>query len=282
MAVLRRGSRSGTALFGPRPVWLYLVLTFALSWAAWGIVLVQGVGYLTVTTLPFFVFASFGPWVAAVVMRRWASPGHTPDAAGVRDRRAALIGLPAAFVLGVVGALVAAGGTFAVGEAGVDLVQGGAALSSYGLPVFFLVVTLVMGPLSEEPGWRGYLYPRLRQVGGIGRIGLVFGPVWALWHLPLFFIPGTYQQSVGVFTEGGLLFLLSTMALTVMISFTFEHLGGLPAAIVVHFGSNGADPLLGLTSQAANAWETGAKVVLAVALVLAHRAIMARRTAGHR
>lgn len=50
-------------------------------------------------------------------------------------------------------------------------------------------MNLVMGPLGEELGWRGYLLPRL--IPSLGWVGaaLAVGVIWALWHLPLWFVP---------------------------------------------------------------------------------------------
>lgn len=52
----------------------------------------------------------------------------------------------------------------------------------------FLVVVVVNG-YGEEIGWRGVAWPRLRQHHGLVRAAaLLVGP-WALWHLPLFWLP---------------------------------------------------------------------------------------------
>jgi CAAX protease family protein len=44
---------------------------------------------------------------------------------------------------------------------------------------------------GEEIGWRGYALPRLAKHLGLARASIVLGVIWACWHLPLFFIPGT-------------------------------------------------------------------------------------------
>ena len=55
-------------------------------------------------------------------------------------------------------------------------------------PLNLLIIALLAGS-QEEVGWRGYILDPLE-----GRLGpwlgsLLLGVIWALWHLPLFFIP---------------------------------------------------------------------------------------------
>src|SRR5262249_55855143 len=44
---------------------------------------------------------------------------------------------------------------------------------------------------GEEIGWRGYALPRLAGRLGLARASIVLGVIWACWHLPFFFIPGS-------------------------------------------------------------------------------------------
>lgn len=78
---------------------------------------------------------------------------------------------------------------------------------------FYLIIVLtplmIFGGGLEEAGWRYILQPELDK-----RIGFVFSSVtvaviWSLWHLPLFFIPGTSQFGTQYF-----LFALNVFALT--------------------------------------------------------------------
>lgn len=252
----------------------FLALTFVISWTCWGIVLLQGGDYLAPAALPFFLTGSFGPLLAALAMRARTHGERPPPVPGSR-RLARTRWLPAALLIGSAGALTAVLGTAAFGGPGTDLAAGGTALYAYGSPILFFVVNLVLGPLSEEPGWRGYLHPRLRQHAGPLPTALVIGPIWTLWHLPLFLIPGTYQHSLGIATVGGLLFGVSTTALAVAVAFAAERLGGLPAAIAVHAASNIVPVLFGLTSQTASVWDAAAKIAVAVLLLLHWRPVTA-------
>jgi membrane protease YdiL (CAAX protease family) len=60
--------------------------------------------------------------------------------------------------------------------------------------IAFTPVMLFFGGL-EEVGWRGYLQPKLENRFGFIVATLVFAIIWALWHVPLCFIQGTYQYS---------------------------------------------------------------------------------------
>jgi membrane protease YdiL (CAAX protease family) len=51
--------------------------------------------------------------------------------------------------------------------------------------------TVVGGQTGEEIGWRGWALPRLAAHFGLARSSVLLGVIWATWHLPLFFIPGT-------------------------------------------------------------------------------------------
>src|SRR5215212_6757676 len=53
------------------------------------------------------------------------------------------------------------------------------------LPVIFLTTTLINGPFTEEPGWRGFLLPRLQSSYAPLAASLIVGVIWAMWHLPL-------------------------------------------------------------------------------------------------
>lgn len=44
---------------------------------------------------------------------------------------------------------------------------------------------------GEEIGWRGYALPRLSERFGLPISSIVLGMIWATWHLPLFFFPGS-------------------------------------------------------------------------------------------
>jgi membrane protease YdiL (CAAX protease family) len=62
--------------------------------------------------------------------------------------------------------------------------------------IFFLSlpVTLVMGGM-EEAGWMYILHPELNKKYGFILSSIFVGLVWIVWHIPLFFIPGTLHYA---------------------------------------------------------------------------------------
>jgi membrane protease YdiL (CAAX protease family) len=47
-------------------------------------------------------------------------------------------------------------------------------------------VNILLGPLWEEIGWRGYLLPTLSKQIGLGRAALAVGLIWGSWHFVLY------------------------------------------------------------------------------------------------
>lgn len=49
-----------------------------------------------------------------------------------------------------------------------------------------LVTGVILGPLWEEPGWRGFALPRLQALYHPLIASIILGILWAAWHLPAY------------------------------------------------------------------------------------------------
>jgi membrane protease YdiL (CAAX protease family) len=61
-------------------------------------------------------------------------------------------------------------------------------------PFYVMMVAIIFSTpvqAGEEIGWRGYALPRLARNLGLGGASIILGIIWACWHLPFFFIPGS-------------------------------------------------------------------------------------------
>jgi membrane protease YdiL (CAAX protease family) len=230
------------------PLVSFFLLAFGFSWAyeltVFRVLFTPGSPWEPLLTLGYTV----GPALAAFLMT-----ASTLGQAGIRKllRRYVLwhVGLPWYLVvlLGVPALLLIA----------VLLLPG--ALAAFRLPGPSFLPTYLVGYLvfvlfhllGEEPGWRGFALPRLEPRAGPLVGTLLLGGLWGLWHLPLFFIPGTAQYPLGPDTGvvghlvgfGGFVILFT--ALAVVITWVFNNTrGSLLLAILFHTSFNYAWVLL--------------------------------------
>jgi len=92
---------------------------------------------------------------------------------------------------------------------------------------------LILGPLSEEIGWRGYALGRLQTRWNALTSSLIVGLVWALWHLPLFMMMGTSQHESGVPFIG---FLIKMMSISILCTWLYNNTKqSLWSAILLHW-----------------------------------------------
>ena len=128
---------------------------------------------------------------------------------------------------------------------------------------------LVLGPLSEEIGWRGYALERLQTRWNALTSSLIVGLVWALWHLPLFMMVGTSQHEMGVPFIG---FLIKLMASSILYTWLFNNTKqSLWSAILFHWLYTYAAQVLssGVTRSPLYNWlECLPYVVMALGVVL--------------
>ena len=192
-----------------RAMLTFAALTFGWTWSLWGIsTAIKSQAPELGKAL--FLAAGFGPSLAAIVIVLLV--GGT---LGLRDwlRRCltwrfwpgwyavTFFAAPAAMLaaLGIHGAL---GGSLPAFPTGGPI---GHVIATFGL------VLMIGGPLGEEFGWRGYALPALTTRYGWRRSSLIVGALWGLWHVPLFYIPGTGQSQMPM-----ALFLASSFALSIL------------------------------------------------------------------
>ncbi|WP_320773175.1 type II CAAX endopeptidase family protein [Streptomyces sp. CRN 30] len=247
---------------------LFMVVAFAVSWASWGAAIaIGGDAKAGEAAYAPFLLGAFGPLIGALVIRiRRRRRGEPVPPHAVRFRAAtALRWTP--LLLVVASATVLAAG--ALGQA-----AGGPALSwadardvmdGMGGPAAFLVSMLVSGPLSEEPGWRGTAYPRMRAKAGSLQVATALGVIWAVWHLPLFFIDGTVQNGLGLASPSGVLFAAANIPMAMLVTCAYER-AGVVASIAVHFAVNTTMVLLGVETPAVQALIIGIQLIAVLVL----------------
>ncbi|MGP3965184.1 CPBP family intramembrane glutamic endopeptidase [Nonomuraea sp. 3N208] len=158
-----------------RPVTMFFLLAFVITWAVWIPRAIDPHGPAEVLGQVW----SYGPAFAAVGVA--AFTGGLGDLGRRLIRwRVGLFWYAVALLGPVVVSLVIAG---------VNVLLGGkwalAWESPGGLLALFAALALTDG-LGEETGWRGFALPRMLTRMSPLTASLTLGLVWAAWHLPLF------------------------------------------------------------------------------------------------
>jgi uncharacterized protein len=139
----------------------------------------------------------------------------------------------------------------------------------------YLLVGIVAG-LAEEPGWRGYAQEGLQRRIPVLAASLVVGVFWAAWHLPLFWMGGTWQHAQGIGTWTFWMFLAGVVALGPIYGWLYNFTGRvILAAIVLHAVSNSASEVFAVAG--AERLEVTVYAVLAILLVVSGRTWMYRK-----
>jgi membrane protease YdiL (CAAX protease family) len=243
------------------PLVAYFVLAYALTW--WVYPLLRFNPLIGLLGL-------FGPALAAIIVT-----AATEGRPGVR----ALLGRIVHWRVPVPWYLIAIGlpTLLSVLAAALSAWLGPAVLEVGQLTVLdFVLVVLVLG---EELGWRGYALPRLMERFSPLVASLILGVLWALWHLPTFFIAGTpqYRQPV-------VAFLIMTTAYSILMTWVFLRTGGsVLIATLFHGAINVSQGFFLAGTEPADRYWWLALAYGAGALVLAAvlgPALSRRRTAG--
>ena len=107
------------------------------------------------------------------------------------------------------------------------------------------------GPVPEELGWRGIALDQLQEKFSALIASFILGGVWALWHLPLFFMKGTYQNEIGFGSADFWMFNMTLLPITILMTWIYNHTDrSILAAILFHFIINLSGEFFGIEGVA--------------------------------
>jgi len=261
--------------FEPQKFYLYLLIAFGWSWLLWlpSVIITltdnQSLMYwMHDVEMTFWlgliaiagIFSTFGPFVAAFTVT-----GLTEGREGVRrlwgrfwDAR-----LPGAWlwISFLVPFLLIALPRFIVIPLGYPLQL---AWASQPLVILGWLLNnfIRSGGMSEEFGWRGFALPQLQARWNALASSLILGVIWAVWHLPLWFLAGSSQQGTSFWPFLGNLLLLS-----ILYTWVFNNAkGSILVAVIFHTMANTAAQMFPIPTDNLFYWVLlGLTVVLVVA-----------------
>lgn len=277
MSLNRSGKQSEKSL---GPWWHFFALTFALSWLSWlpGALVANNIW---ASSHLFVSIAEIGKWgggvgpsIAAIIFVAcsggWGSVRKLLGRAfHVRVRRwyvPIFLIVPAAVVIA----------HFLNKMSGGAFPRTSLLSNPVMIPVLFAVFLVLQA--GEEYGWRGYGLERLQESRSALSSSLIVGGFWALWHIPMFYIPGFgLNESQVPFGQ----YAITLVCASILITWIQNNTGGsLFPAFVIHALINLSGEVLPLHSSngigvGPGAW-TYANILLVACTVVVIRVYGAR------
>ncbi|MDP1569616.1 MAG: CPBP family intramembrane metalloprotease [Vicinamibacterales bacterium] len=219
----------------------YLLVTFGWTWTIWWTAVFAGRASVEVPLSLLFVLGGLGPAAGSVFVLRSADPAYRREF--VRrlwdPTRISGVWWLALAAVAVVPALAGYLAAAAVGHPPIA-----ATTVTLGAVAFNAGFGLAAGAV-EEPGWRGVALDLLRSRMPPAAAAILIGIPWALWHLPLFFLEGTYQHALGFGSARFWLFNAFLLLLSVLYVWLCSgSRGSLLIAVLAHAGTNVAGSLI--------------------------------------
>ncbi len=228
------------AMIISHPLTTYFIMAYAFAWLAISPAVLGSDGLrLLPVALRSFLFTTLGAvvgptlaaWVVTYLTRGKAGildllRGYVRWKVGLRWYAISLLGFPATYLVVIV------------------LTGGAAPLQTVvqHWPLFFsvylsaLVTNLMLVTFWEEPGWRGFALPRLERMYGPLKGTLLLGLLWALWHLPAYFVTGW----LGPFSPGTMIVnILASIIFTILFTWVFNNAAeSILMTMLLHASSN--------------------------------------------
>lgn len=228
------GTSKSEGLF--RSPWVFFGLTYLYTWLFWIPAAISGREWTTFPTFLLFILGGVGPSLMGIVLiyrtedeeRRRSFWRRAADPAKIDANWYVLI-LVVCLAPVLLGILVAR----ASGEE-FDEVADFPSLALLGAIPFNLAAALF-----EEFGWRGYALDRLQRMHTALITALTVGVFWSVWHFPLYFVEGTFQNEHGFGSTEFWLFSTSIIPESILYAWFFNNTGrSILSAILFHWAWN--------------------------------------------
>ena len=234
--------------------WVYFLATFAWTWLIWGTGILLGFTAETGEGLIVALLGVIGPLVTGIGFTYF-----TRDIEGRRDYWKRIVDfkrIPAKWYLVIFLFVPVLNGLAAL----LDRMSGGTGgtwgeaarnVLSDPLSIVPSILFASLIPFIEELGWRGYVLDRLQEKHTALVSSLILGAVWSLWHLPLFFVPGSYQAGLGVGSLAFWLFMIGIVPLNLPFTWIYNNTGRSTLAVILfHVMVNFTGELMALSERA--------------------------------
>ena len=267
MTTINAPAHSGSAyreLIARHPLFTFFTLAIVLTWIAASPALFFGLPFQ-----PYQTLGAYSPFMAAFLVSavvngrdgiRALLMRMTSWRFGLGSYLLAIFGLVILYILTVLlsGALPVQ-----------VLIDNWSLVFTFYLPA--LLTTYLVNPIGEETGWTGFALHHLQKQFSPWFSALILGILWAIWHLPAYFVP----SGMGAFNLAGfaIFMLIAVFTRVIWTWVTNNAKGSGIAGVLLHASSNavsvGLLPLLLPTPQANQADDLSGPILLGLLFLFA-------------
>ncbi len=216
--------------------WFFFLLTFVFSWFFWSIAILLNQVFTYFPTIIFYALGGFGPSIIGIILTYLSKDKDEIRDFWNRSRDYKNINYHwygSIIIISLTPHLIAGGLSLLLGGNGIRFDQ------DFISNLFFSIIFLIIGVLAEEFGWRGFVLDPLQKKYNALASSLILGFFWGLWHLPLFVINATYQQTLGLFSLDFWMFFIVILPSSVFYTWLFNNTSrSILSAILLHFCIN--------------------------------------------
>ena len=234
--------------------WLFFVLVFCVSWGFWILAVLSSTRGATLPAQLLHYAGGLVPVAVTVTLMYLRQPPDfrrdfwqraiDPKRIGIRWYVVILLTAP---LLTVLGALIDA----LLGGQGLKLEAAGRFIEQPWMFLPFALFIVVFGPLPEELAWRGYALDGLQAKWNALTSSLILGAAWTVWHLPLFFVQGSYQCGLGLGTARFWLYMMDKVPESILMTWIYNsNRRSTLSAVLFHLMVNLIGELFDLTLRA--------------------------------
>ena len=118
------------------------------------------------------------------------------------------------------------------------------------MPMYLLITTIqavtyapfvsMFVTLGEEVGWRGALYPYLKEKLGVTKGRIVGGAIWGSWHWPVMILAGYEygKEYIGAPVLGPIVFCICTVMMGILFDYVYEKTETIWLPSLMHGATN--------------------------------------------
>lgn len=118
------------------------------------------------------------------------------------------------------------------------------------MPMYLLISTIqaityapfinMFMALGEEVGWRGALYPYLKEKFGVAKGRIMGGTIWGVWHWPIMIFAGYEygKEYIGAPVLGPIVFCIYTVMMGILLDYVYEKTETIWLSSLMHGATN--------------------------------------------